>query len=150
MSCVALPTCGKALTEGERARVPIISMVTDALKKYGLEQEKIAVRITGCPNGCSRPYTGDIGIVGRAPGRYAVFMGGDFEGTRLSMKVADMVKIDDLGAFFDPFFSAFKDERANDSHDNTEGFGDFCTRIGQDRLEEIALSSGVIKVKKKR
>ena len=140
MSCVALPTCGKALTEGERARVPIISTVTDALKKYGLEQERLAVRITGCPNGCSRPYVGDIGIVGRAPNIYAMFIGGDFEGTRLNYKVADMVKVDQIGDFLDPFFKAFKEE-ANDN----EGFGDFCHRIGEDRRKELAASSGAAK-----
>ncbi len=141
MSCVALPTCGKALTEGERARVPIIAMVTDTLKKHGLENEKLAVRITGCPNGCSRPYTGDIGIVGRAPDIYALFVGGDFEGTRLNHKVADMVKVDQIGNFLEPYFIAFKEERANDN----EGFGDFCERIGPDRRAELAASSGAAK-----
>lgn len=141
MSCVALPTCGKALTEGERARVPIIGMVTETLKKHGLENEKLAVRITGCPNGCSRPYTGDIGIVGRAPDLYALFVGGDFEGTRLNHKVADMVKVDQIGNFLEPFFAAFKAERSNDN----EGFGDFCERIGPDRRAELAASSGAAK-----
>ena len=141
MSCVALPTCGKALTEGERARVPIVSMVTETLKKHGLEQEKLAVRITGCPNGCSRPYTGDIGIVGRAPDLYALFVGGDFEGTRLNYKVADMVKRDQIGNFLEPFFVAYKEERSNDN----EGFGDFCNRIGEDRRAELAASSGAAK-----
>ena len=141
MSCVALPTCGKALTEGERARVPIIAMVTETLKKHGLEQERMAVRITGCPNGCSRPYAGDIGIVGRAPNIYAMYVGGDFEGTRLNHKVADMVKIDQLGNFLEPFFVAFKQERTNDN----EGFGDFCERIGEDRRKELAASSGAAK-----
>ena len=140
MSCVALPTCGKALTEGERARVPIVTMVANTLKKHGLEQERLAVRITGCPNGCSRPYVGDIGIVGRAPNIYAIFIGGDFEGTRLNHKVADMVKVDQIGAFLDPFFAAFKDE-ANDN----EGFGDFCERIGSERRAELAASSGAAK-----
>ena len=141
MSCVALPTCGKALTEGERARVPIITTVADQLKKYGLEQERIAVRITGCPNGCSRPYTGDIGIVGRAPNLYAIYVGGDFEGTRLNHKVADMVHIDKIGEFLDPYFSAFKENRANDN----EGFGDFCERLGIEKLKELAASSGAAK-----
>lgn len=141
MSCVALPTCGKALTEGERARVPIIGTVTETLKKHGLEQERLAVRITGCPNGCSRPYVGDIGIVGRAPNIYAMYVGGDFEGTRLNHKVADMVKVDQIGNFLEPFFVAFKNERSNDN----EGFGDFCERIGEDRRAELAASSGAAK-----
>lgn len=141
MSCVALPTCGKALTEGERARVPIVSMVADTLKKHGLEQEKIAVRITGCPNGCSRPYTGDIGIVGRAPNIYSIFIGGDFEGTRLNHKVADMVKVDQIGDFLEPFFAAFASERANDN----QGFGDFINALNEERRSELAASSGAAK-----
>lgn len=141
MSCVALPTCGLALTEGERARVPIVTMVRDVLKKYNLEQEKIAVRITGCPNGCSRPYTGDIGIVGRAPGLYAVFIGGDFEGTRLNKKVADMVKMENIGDFLDPFIADFKTGRANDN----QGFGDYCNTLSAERLTELATASGAAK-----
>jgi sulfite reductase (ferredoxin) len=141
MSCVALPTCGKALTEGERVRVPIVKMVTDTLARYGLEREKLAVRITGCPNGCSRPYVGDIGIVGRAPEIYALYLGGDFAGTRLSHKVADMVPIARIGDFLDPFIAAFASERAHDQ----EGFGDFCERIGADRRKELAARSGAAK-----
>ena len=101
----------------------------------------MAVRITGCPNGCSRPYVGDIGIVGRAPNLYAMYIGGDFEGTRLNHKVADMVKVDQIGNFLEPFFVAFKNERTNDN----EGFGDFCERIGEDRRKELAASSGAAK-----
>lgn len=139
MSCVALPTCGKALAEGERVRIPIVEMVAKTLKKYDLEQERLTVRITGCPNGCSRPFTGDIGIVGRAPDLYAIFLGGDFEGTRLSTKVADKVKTKDVGLFLDPFMEAFKTERMNDR----EKFGDFCNRLGEKRLSELAAVSGV-------
>jgi len=140
MSCVALPTCGKALTEGERARVPIIATVSKALAEHGLEQETLSVRITGCPNGCSRPYTGDIGIVGRAPDIYAVYLGGDFAGTRLSYKVADMVGVEKLGDFLSPFFGAFVAER-----NAGEEFGNFCHRIGEERRGGLALASGAAK-----
>ena len=68
-------------------------------------------------------------------------VGGDFEGTRLNHKVADMVKVDQIGNFLEPFFAAFKAERANDN----EGFGDFCERIGPDRRAELAASSGAAK-----
>ncbi len=141
MSCVALPTCGKALTEGERARVPIITTITNTLKKHGLEQEKIAVRITGCPNGCSRPYLGDIGIVGRAPDLYAIYIGGDFEGTRLNQKIADMVHIDKIGDFLEPFFETFKSNRANEN----QGLGDFCHSLDKEKLKELAAQSGAAK-----
>ncbi len=133
MSCVALPTCGKALAEGERARKPIISSVAGVMKKYGLEQELISVRITGCPNGCSRPYTGDVGIVGRAPGMYAVFVGGNFEGTRLSVKVADKVKTENIPAFLELYFAAWARER-----EEGEMFGDFCHRKGDEWVQAIA------------
>ena len=137
MSCVALPTCGKALTEGERAREPIINSVRAVLERHGLGQEKLTVRITGCPNGCSRPYTGDIGIVGRAPGMYAVYVGGDFAGTRLSHRVADKVKVERLGDFLEPFVGAFAAGRQGD-----EGFGDFCNRIGPLKRDALAAASG--------
>jgi len=125
MSCVALPTCGKALTEGERAREPIIAAIKAEMERHGLAREKLSVRITGCPNGCSRPYTGDIGIVGRAPGMYAVYVGGDFSGTRLSYRVADKVQVDYIASFLSPFFAAFAKDRLDG-----EGFGDFCHRVG--------------------
>ncbi len=141
MSCVALPTCGQALTEGERARVPVIAMVRKVLEKHGLEQEKLSVRITGCANGCSRPYTGDIGIVGRAPGIYAIYLGGDFEGTHLSHKVADMVQVEKIGDFLEPFLAAFASERADDN----ESFGNYCNRLNQDRRAELASASGAAK-----
>ncbi len=141
MSCVALPTCGKALTEGERVREPLIALVSHALALYGLQQEKLSVRITGCPNGCSRPYTGDIGIVGRAPDLYSLYVGGDFAGTRLSHKVADMVPVDRIGDFLSPFFSAFAQERTGPD----DSFGDFCDRIGADRRLALATASGAAK-----
>ncbi len=84
LACPALPTCGLALTEAERVRDDIVFAIEERLARYGLERERLSIRITGCPNGCARPYTGDIGIVGRMPGYYALFVGGDFEGTRLN------------------------------------------------------------------
>ena len=137
MSCVALPTCGKALTEGERAREPIIASIRAELAKHGLEQERLAVRITGCPNGCSRPYTGDIGIVGRAPGMYAIYLGGDFAGTRLSHRVADKVKVERIPDFLAPFLAAFTAERREG-----EEFGNFCERIGPLKRDALAGQSG--------
>ena len=84
LACPALPSCGLALTEAERVRDDIVAAIEARLRRYGLERERLSIRITGCPNGCARPYTGDIGIVGRMPGFYALFVGGDFEGTRLN------------------------------------------------------------------
>ena len=133
LACPALPSCGLALTEAERVREPILDDIEAALRRHGLIEERISVRITGCPNGCARPYAGDIGIVGRMPGHFAIFLGGDFEGTRLNTKVFDRVALRDLGAVLEPIFGAF----AADRHAG-ESFGDFCHRIGADALRAHA------------
>jgi sulfite reductase (ferredoxin) len=128
-ACPALPTCGLALTEAERVREPFLDRLEAVLARYGLENERMTIRMTGCPNGCARPYAGDIGIVGRMPGFYALFLGGDFEGTRLGFKFLDKVSEPGLTETLDPIFSLFAEER-----EAGEGFGDFCFRLGRDRL----------------
>lgn len=107
MACVALPTCGKALAEAERVREPLMREFEEITKKYGLENERIAIRITGCPNGCARPYIGDIGIVGRTPGHYAIYAGGDFLGTKLSEKIADKIPQAEVVKTLEPFFQQY-------------------------------------------
>ena len=125
LACPALPTCGLALSEAERVRDEIIRKVDEILLKHNLQDEKFSIRITGCPNGCARPYAGDIGIVGRAPNLYALFSGGDFEGTRLNKKILDKVSYQDLTKAIEQILLLFKDQRKNN-----EPFGDFCNRIG--------------------
>jgi sulfite reductase (ferredoxin) len=125
LACPALPTCGLALTEAERVRDDIVAAIEANLRNYGLEQERLSIRITGCPNGCARPYTGDIGIVGRMPGFYSLFVGGDFEGTRLNVPLADKVSLNGIAEVLDPLFALFASARAEG-----EGFGDFCHRVG--------------------
>ncbi len=136
MACVALPTCGQSLAEGERVRQPILEQVEAELSRLGLLGERISLRLTGCPNGCARPYQGDIGVVGRAPGLYTVFVGGDFAGTRLNFPLADKVRLEAIGATLAPLLEAWADGRTGG-----EGFGDFCARIGAEacraRLESI-------------
>jgi sulfite reductase (ferredoxin) len=129
LACPALPTCGLALTEAERVHDPLIGGIEAALARHGLERERLSVRITGCPNGCARPYSGDIGIVGRMPGFYALYVGGDFEGTRLNFPLLDRVAESEVGDTLEPLFALFARERAPG-----EGFGDFCQRAGKDRL----------------
>ncbi len=129
LACTALPFCGLALTEAERVRGSIIADVEAAMARHGLAGERISLRITGCPNGCVRPYAGDIGLVGRIPGQYALFVGGDFAGTRLSFKLLEKVPMIAIGATLDPLFAAFAADRTGD-----EGFGDFCTRMGLSAL----------------
>ena len=125
LACPALPTCGLALSEAERVRDEIIRKVDEILLKHNLQDEKFSIRITGCPNGCARPYAGDIGIVGRAPNLYALFSGGDFEGTRLNKKILDKVSYQDLTKAIEQIFLLFKNQRKNN-----EALGDFCNRVG--------------------
>jgi sulfite reductase (ferredoxin) len=129
LACTALPFCGLALTEAERVRGAIIANVEAAMARHGLAGERVSLRITGCPNGCVRPYAGDIGLVGRIPGQYAIFVGGDFAGTRLSFKLLEKAPMAAIGATLDPLFAAFAADRMGD-----EGFGDFCTRMGLSAL----------------
>jgi sulfite reductase (ferredoxin) len=88
--------------------------------------------MTGCPNGCARPYTGDIGIVGRMPGYYALYVGGDFEGTRLSRRLLDKVALADIPDTLEPLFADFARHR-----NIGEGFGDFCHRVGAEHLQRL-------------
>jgi sulfite reductase (ferredoxin) len=135
LSCPALPTCGLALTEAERMHAEMVDGFDALLSKHGLADRRISVRITGCPNGCARTYAGDIGIVGRMPGFYALFVGGDFEGTRLNFKLLEKVPHAAVISSFDPLFAAWaKDGVAG------EGFGDFCYRVGAERLLAYAAS----------
>ena len=131
LACPALPTCGLALTEAERVRDGIVAAIEARLRRYGIEHERLSIRITGCPNGCARPYTGDIGIVGRMPGFYALFVGGDFAGTRLNEPLADKVPLHGIAEVLDPLFALYASARAKG-----EGFGDFCHRIGMPALQQ--------------
>jgi sulfite reductase (ferredoxin) len=137
LACPALPTCGLALTEAERVQSEIVAAIAERLARYGLERERLGIRITGCPNGCARPYSGDIGIVGRMPGYYALFVGGDFEGTRLNRPYADKVPLAGIAAALDPLFALFADRRRD-----KEGFGDFCHRLGLAALQAAARQKG--------
>jgi sulfite reductase (ferredoxin) len=132
LACPALPTCGLALTEAERVRDMLVSEIVERMARWGVEQERLSIRITGCPNGCARPYSGDIGIVGRIPGYYSIYVGGDFEGTRLNEVVAERIRLGEVADVLDPLFGVFAAERAPD-----EGFGDFCQRYGVARLRDI-------------
>ncbi|HEV2336802.1 MAG TPA: NADPH-dependent assimilatory sulfite reductase hemoprotein subunit [Stellaceae bacterium] len=136
LACPALPSCGLALTEAERVQGDIVGAIAARLKRWGLEEERLSIRITGCPNGCARPYTGDIGVVGRIPGFYAIYVGGDFEGTRLNQELANRIRLDDVADTLDPLFALFAASRMTG-----EGFGDFCHRIGVGALREVIAGS---------
>jgi sulfite reductase (ferredoxin) len=132
LACPALPSCGLALTEAERVQGDIVGAIAARLRRWGLEQERLSIRITGCPNGCARPYSGDIGIVGRVPGSYSLYVGGDFEGTRLNQAIAERLDIPGMADALDPLFALFAASRRP-----REGFGDFCHRVGIFALQQI-------------
>ena len=138
LACPAIPTCGLALAEAERALPAVIRRIDAVLADLGLGDERLSVRMTGCPNGCARPYLGDIGFVGRTPGKYQVYVGGDFEGTRLNALLADMVPAEDLAARLRPLFILFREERQPG-----EGFGNFCHRTGIERLRSLVADGAV-------
>jgi len=136
LACPALPTCGLALTEAERVRDLLVAEIVERMARWGVEQERVSIRITGCPNGCARPYSGDIGIVGRIPGFYSIYVGGDFEGTRLNEVVAERIRLGEVADVLEPLFAVYAKEREVE-----EGFGDFCHRYGVAALREILTQS---------
>lgn len=133
IACPAYPTCGLSITESERALPGIIDQLEVELAKHALSAEKVAVHMTGCPNGCARPYTPDIGLVGKAIGKYTVFLGGNPEGTRVGFVFQDMVPGDEIATTLSPLFAAWKADRSE-----SESFGDYCARVGQEALETLA------------
>jgi sulfite reductase (ferredoxin) len=139
MACPALPTCGPALAEAERVLPATVSQIEEDLRSLGLDGELFSIRMTGCPNGCARPYMGDIGIVGRTKDIYNVYIGGDQPNTRLNILYAQMVHYNDLAATIRPLLEIWRDERQSG-----EQFGDFCYRVGIDYLRERAGESRAI------
>ena len=133
MACPALPTCGLALSDAERVLPAVVRGLERSIAKLELEQEKISIRMTGCPNGCARPYLGDLGFVGRTLNAYNVYVGGDFEGTRLNQLYAEMVPTDELVNTVVPLLAVYKDARRPG-----ERFGDFCHRVGVKYLRQFA------------
>ena len=89
MACVALPTCGLALAESERYLPDLVTALEERLAAHGLAEDEIVIRMTGCPNGCARPYLAEIGLVGKGPGRYNLYLGAAFDGSRLSKLYAE-------------------------------------------------------------
>jgi sulfite reductase (ferredoxin) len=133
IACVALPTCGLAITESERRLPGIIDGLEGPLAKLGLDHERFTIRMTGCPNGCARPYNADLSLVGKAKDKYTMFVGGGWLGNRLAFIYKDLVPDDQVVGEMIGVFSAFKSNRKGD-----ESFGDFCNRVGRDDLETLA------------
>jgi sulfite reductase (ferredoxin) len=123
MACVALPTCGLALAESERVFSGVLDEIDETLRDLGLAKEEILIRMTGCPNGCARPYNADFGIVGRSPGKYAVYIGGSHTGERLGGLVHRTVDLVDIPGTVRRYLVEFVENRQGD-----ESFSDFWAR----------------------
>jgi sulfite reductase (NADPH) hemoprotein beta-component len=123
MACVALPTCPLALAEAQRYMPSLISKIEPLLEKHLLQNESIIMRMTGCPNGCARPYATEIGLVGTAPGRYNLHIGGDNVGQRLNQLFKESLDESQILVELDSLFASFKEKRKT-----KESFGDYALR----------------------
>jgi sulfite reductase (NADPH) hemoprotein beta-component len=125
MACVALPTCGLALAESERYLPDLMTALDERLAAQGLSADDIVIRMTGCPNGCARPYLAEIGLVGKGPGRYNLYLGAAFDGSRMNKLYAEDLDHAGIVAALDPVLAAYASER-----EKGERFGDFAIRAG--------------------
>lgn len=125
IACVALPTCGLAMAESERYLPHILEKLEARLDHYGLLQEPIVFRISGCPNGCSRPYLAEIALTGRAIGRYNLNLGGNFAGERVNSVYRENITEEEILAALDPLFAGFASDKNPGEH-----FGDYLYRSG--------------------
>lgn len=129
MACPAMPTCGLAITESERALPTIMDEIDAELEKLGLTEEVFTIRMTGCPNGCARPYNAEVGLVGRAKEKYTMFLGGSTLGQRLNWIYKDMVPAGEVSTELAKVLAQFKANR-----NEGERFGDYCERVGKEAL----------------
>lgn len=132
LACPALPTCGLALTESERSFPGLLSELQKVLDRHGLSEKAPLLRMTGCPNGCARPYSAEIGIVGQqSGGKYAIYAGGDPEGTRIGFQIAAKILQADIPALLEKIFIHWKSEKPEIS------FGDYVFSKGKDAVVEM-------------
>lgn len=125
MACVGLPTCALALAESERYLPDLVTSLEERLAAHGLDGDEIVIRMTGCPNGCARPYLAEIGLVGKGPGRYNLYLGAAFDGSRLAKLHTPDLHEDAIVDALDPLFAAYARDR-----EAGERFGDFLVRAG--------------------
>lgn len=125
MSCVALPTCGLALAESERYLPDLVTLLEGEIEAAGLRDDAITLRITGCPNGCGRPFLAEIGFVGKAPGKYNIYLGAAFNGSRLNILYKSSVPTSEIVPLLGPIIRRYATERTKG-----ERFGDFVIRAG--------------------
>ncbi|MCB0062339.1 MAG: NADPH-dependent assimilatory sulfite reductase hemoprotein subunit [Caldilineaceae bacterium] len=132
MACPALPTCGLALAEAERFLPDVIAEIERMAVELGIDKEVFTVRMTGCPNGCARPYVADIGLVGRTLGKYSIFLGGNPEGTRLNTLYEDIVPATELPGMIRSILLAYINTRQSG-----ERVGDWANRVGVELIHEL-------------
>ncbi|MGB6085697.1 NADPH-dependent assimilatory sulfite reductase hemoprotein subunit [Parvibaculum sp.] len=125
IACVALPTCGLAMAESERYMPDLLTKIEKIMARHGLSDEAITIRMSGCPNGCSRPYIAEIGLTGRAPGKYNLYLGGGFHGERLNKMVRENVAEPVILEVLEETLGRYARERQIGEH-----FGDFLIRVG--------------------
>ncbi len=125
IACVALPTCGLALAEAERYLPEVVTELEEELENAGLRHDSITIRMTGCPNGCGRPFISEIGFVGRGPDKYNLYLGGGHAGQRLSKLYRQDVHSNEIRGLLSPIFQRYAKERNEGEH-----FGDFVIRAG--------------------
>ena len=138
LACVALPTCGLAMAEAERYLPDLVDRIETLLAAHGIADAPIHLRISGCPNGCSRPYLGEIALVGKAPGRYNLMLGADHRGQRLNTLYRENIDEPAILAALDPLFARYAAARNAD-----EGFGDFLLRERVIDIPEKDRRSGI-------
>jgi len=136
LACVALPMCGLAITEGERALPSMLVSLEKALARRSLLSEAPVFRVTGCANGCARPYSAELALVGRAVNTYSLYAGGSAQGNRLAFEVLPKVPLAALSDVFAQFIDAWAEDRQRG-----EAFGDWATRLGPETLKAL-LGSG--------
>ncbi|WP_299043896.1 NADPH-dependent assimilatory sulfite reductase hemoprotein subunit [uncultured Thermosynechococcus sp.] len=133
MACPALPTCGLAITESERAIPGVLERIRRLMNRLGLQNEHFVIRMTGCPNGCARPYLAELGFVGIVPDTYQVWLGGSPDQTRLAEVYMERLPLAELETALEPLLVFYRDR-----HQPGESFGDFCHRVGIPALREFA------------
>ncbi|XP_068636392.1 sulfite reductase 1 [ferredoxin], chloroplastic [Aristolochia californica] len=133
MACPALPLCPLAITEAERGIPDLLKRVRAVFDKVGLKyNESLVIRVTGCPNGCARPYVAELGLVGDGPNSYQIWLGGSPNQTTLARTFMNKVKIQELEKVFEPLFFYWRRKRQQG-----ESFGDFTNRLGFEKLQEM-------------
>ena len=138
MACVAFPTCPLAMAEAERYLPSLVDDVEGLLAKHELADDHIILRVTGCPNGCGRAMLAEVGLVGKGPGKYNVYLGGNTGGTRIPKLYKENVDEQTIIAELDSLIGRWATERNTDEQGNTERFGDFVIRVGI--VDEVIIS----------